>query len=280
MNHEVEFILSEEQIFKAEQKRAAGRYSESAQSTQAVAEFPMEKFQELTVDAKQRLLMAVRINESSKDTMADMSLTAPSVARHLREAKEVIENVYHHPEVQKAVKEIKTDTRENPYEFGVEMLGDEVSYLVALWALTQNSALLDLAGKKLDRAVELASEQTAKTLMEFRKARIANDRARDWESYRKLKASFESAVIASLAINRFERVSTVAARFALDSLKYGHLVEGAKAIVVCGRAALQDRSTITIFPREVFRALTKEIRHFVWRKTSSNDYSYLQLRDN
>ncbi len=222
--------------------------------------------------------MAARIYVVANNSRANRSREAPAVAHYLGETRRGIATVYRNPNVQEAAKTIKKDTGGNRYEFGTEMAGDEAAYIMTLAALTGNTNLLNAAIERMSLIIDKAEEPTAKTLAQFRRNRLAYRVDRTKEMFVALGQSYREATKASEAIDRWERVATIASRYAIDSISGVHPVEALKGTVTYLKAVVKDRSAITIFPREVAKAVTESIRHKNWRKTTPLEANYSDLQ--
>lgn len=273
-----EFLLSEEAIFAAERARASGNKDAAVEATGAVMEFPIESFGELPDSDKKKFLMAARIYVVANNSKARESWTANGVLRHLRTTRRAIVNVYHDPAVSQTASEIKEDTKGNPYEFDTEMARDEFAYAMTLAAFTGNTAHIDDAVERLSMIIANAEEPSAKMAGAFEADRILF-KTGPRLAYLIFKDSFEKAVDASANIGRWERVATVAARYCVDCAREGMFSEAARGVKEWAKAAIADRSTSTILPREVIKGLTDGLRHYNWRITRSLgvDYSSLKL---
>lgn len=276
---EVFFNLKEEEIFAAERKRTQGLVKEAANAMMPAINFPISRFNDLTDNEKKMEMMATRIYVVAKTSQANRAWEAPTVAHDLVEAKEAIDGVYRNPQVQKAALELKEDTRGNPYEYHSEMARDMVRYTLVLAALTGNTALLDAAIDRMDAIITNAEEPTAKTLAVFEKARMMHSQLPTQDTFKTLKNSYEEAMHASIAAKNWERDATIVSWYALDAAKRGHFIEYAKGVSNFVKAVNNDRSTLTILPRQIVREVTETARHANWRRTTprGEDYSYLQL---
>ena len=279
MHKEYHFSLTDKQITAAEKKRTQGFIVAAAQETRPAIEFPFEKFPDLSKEDQTRLLMAARIHVVSTLSEAKKSFTGPSAATRLETVRDSIVTVYRNPVVQEAVPGFTLDTHGNPYEFGIEMGRDEVSYDLTLAALTGNSHLLEDAVTKLDSLIERAGEPTAKTLTQFERDRLVYQSEPTEESFAVLRKSYRSATNASEKIGSWERVATIASRYAIDAKRAGNAEEAAHGYETFLKAVKGDKSTVTIFEREEGKATRELLRDEHWKKTTppDADYSTLQL---
>ncbi|MDO8551542.1 MAG: hypothetical protein Q7S03_02580 [bacterium] len=213
MSKETSFTITEEQIFNAERQRTEGRSNKAVEATQPVMEFPLDQFTNLDEDGKKRVMMAARVLTVTQESQANHAWAAPRVAYHLARARRTITEIYRHPDVQNAAYQIKNDTRNNPYEFDIEMARDEVDYLLKLAALTGNVAFLNDAVLKLNYLIERSKEPTNRTLLVFNKNRLLYNAKQTEINWRVLKRSYLEAVQSSSALGRWERAATVAAPF-------------------------------------------------------------------
>jgi len=279
MSPERHFPLSEAEIFTAEKMRATGNVAGAAEATRPVLSFPLENLPQLPEDEQKRLLMTARINVVAETSLANRSWEAPSAAHYLGEARKGIVNVYRSPEVQETVDALEKDTRGEPYEFRAEMWGDEAAYMMALAALTGNAAFLDAAVEKMNLVIEQAEEPTAKSLALFNRNRVTYRSQKTKENFAALKESSQEAIKTSEEKARWERVATVASRYAIDSVSNFHPVEAFGAVATTIKASLKDHSTARILPRQIVKAVTESVRHKNWQRTipSGTDYSELLL---
>lgn len=278
MKQEMLFPLTEQQIFDAEDIRVNNPKG-AAEATHIVAEFTLDNFPQLPIDDQTRFLMALRINAVSLRALAKSSWKAPTVAHYLGEIRRGIVNVYYHPDIKEASRSLDRDTKDNPYDFDVEMLDDEVEYMITVAALLGRSDLLSTAVDKMDILARVPTEPTRATLNRFKRNRVSFKQDPSNESYLALKATYLEAVSASKVINRWERASTVAARMSWDAFKSRHPLDGLKSATVCAMAAIKQRSTWKILFREIGKEWTEENRHAKWWETTppGTNYSYLQL---
>ncbi len=275
---EFDFPLSSDDIFAAENMRVPNPRG-SAEATRAVMEFPMERFDRLSDDGRKRVLMAARIYEVSLRMLAKAANEAPTVAHYLFGMRRAITNVYYHSDVRLAAAALHTDTKDNPYDFDMEMLDDEVEYGMLVAALTGRTDLLASAVRILDKAVVLPSEPTRQTVNAFKRRRLAYRNHPSKDNFLSLRDAYRNAVQSSGAIGRYERSSTIAARFAFDAFGSHHFLDALGGMAVCAEDALRQRSTLKILPREIGKELTQAKREATWRKTTPpfTDYSYLAL---
>jgi len=175
--------------------------------------------------------------------------------------------------------QLKNDTRGNPYEYHTEMARDEARYNLVLAALTGNAALLDAAIDKMNTIIENADEPTARTLAVFEKARMVHSQSPTQDTFETLRESYNQATQASELGKKWERVAAIASWYTIDVAKKGHFIEATKGIINFVKAVNNDKSTLTILPRQIAREVTEAARHKNWRRTipSGADYSSLQL---
>jgi len=95
-------LPTESQIFSAERKRTKGLVAQAAEEMRPAVEYPLDDFTVLENQEKQRLLMASRIYVVAKTSEANRAWEAPTVAHHLGQAKEALDDVYRNPYVQEA----------------------------------------------------------------------------------------------------------------------------------------------------------------------------------
>lgn len=275
---EIHLNLDEEQVFAAERKRTQGLVKEAANSVRPAIDFPISRFNDLTDEKKKIQMMASRIFVVATTSMANRSLKASSVVNHLSQARRVIVDIYRDVNVQNAAHTIKEDTRGNPYEFNTEMARDEVEYTLILAALTGNTSLLNDAIAKMDGIIRQAQDADAKGVAQFQRERIKHRMGPTKETFAKLKKSAKESIDSAGAIGRWERVSTVASRYSIEALKCGNIIEAAKGIKASVKAAVSDRSTVTILPRQAARELTENVRHWNWQRTTPKGTEYLDLK--
>lgn len=273
------YPLSNEHIFGAETERSKGHIREAIRSVEAGVDFPIAQFPSLSQDEQTKHMMASRIWVVARISEANRSWKGIDVANTLSQTREKIINIYQNPNVQRASTVIQKDTKGNPYEFNTEMARDEVSYTLTLAALTGNIELLSAAVEKMDSIISRAQEPTARTVALFQKDRINHRSNPSKDSFASLKNSYHQAIQASLAIGRFERVSTVAAWYSIEAAKRLNLTDSLKGVATCVKAALTDHSTTTILPRQIIRETTESVKRWNWRRTTPKhiDYSALKL---
>lgn len=274
---ERQFIPSQAQIIGAEQCRTRGHVLQAMAIVKPAVENPLDNFTQLELDEKQRLLMASRIYVVASTSYANRKWSATGVSQGLNNTRDAIINIYRDPQVQATVGEIKTDTMGNSYEFSTEMARDEVAYTVILAALTGNSELLTIAINRMDEIVEKAQEPAAKTLAQFDQQRLLLNVRESETTFQSLSDSYQSAIEASSAAKSWERVATVASRYAVDAARTGHIVEAGKGLLKVAVAARHDKATITILPRQIVRAATESLRHTNWKRTTPKESDYSKL---
>lgn len=277
---ELDFDLSTLEILEAEKERASGKLWSAIKIISPVIDFDVKNFPNLFEDAQRRFLMASRIYVVATHGLANSSWRARDVARRLTITKGVIENTYHNSAVSEAASRLNTDTLGNPYEFHTEMDQDEITYMQAVMALTGNVNLLSIITARMNQVIGQAKEPTARTLAQFEKAHLLQRTIPSKESFQDLKSVFKEAVRASTISNRWERVATISARYAIGALRSGHLGEVIQGVNLCRKSALKDHSTRTILAREFIKDITASSRHWMWHQTTpkGEDYSYLQLK--
>ncbi|MCX7928328.1 MAG: hypothetical protein N2558_01420 [Patescibacteria group bacterium] len=173
---------------------------------------------------------------------------------------------------------IRQDTKGNPYEFRIEMINWMADYLVTLSALVGDPSLINTAVEMLDEAVRIANEMTVKTLLEFQRDLLRARLSKDEESFNNLRNSYNQSLRASKDANRWERLATIASRYAIASLASWHVVDFCRAFAECLNSAFKDRSTARILPKSTLKALVESLLHRNWRRTVPFDADYSSLK--
>ncbi|MCS7092432.1 MAG: hypothetical protein NZM26_03715 [Patescibacteria group bacterium] len=278
MEAEPIYQLTKEQVFQAERHRVTGNLVKAMRATGVVLGMSPDDFDSLPEEQKKLVLMALGIYILSNISQAKSSLEAPTVAHYLGNAKKGISFCEEDPQIKQMAVEMENDTEGNPYEFKVEMIGWKANYLVTLSALTGDPSLLNTAVEMLDEAVKIANEMTVKTLLEFQRDLLRARLSKDEESFNNLRNSYNQSLRASKDANRWERLATIASRYAIASLASWHVVDFCRAFAECLNSAFKDRSTARILPKSTLKALVESLLHRNWRRTVPFDADYSSLK--
>lgn len=258
----VENLLSEPEIFEAEDYRVRGDYRRAIDMTRGAINFSRDELSSLSDFDKKRYLMQLGIYGLSTLNHANAAWHGDTVCERLQSVREALKNAYTNPAVINAAKTIDTDTRGNPYEFQTEFKRHRADYLLKCFHLTGNSVFLNGAVEILDEAIAEAKDENAKSLSIFVKSRLMDD-------YRMEKEAFNQVVATSPDNN--ERNATVGTRFAIDAFTSGKFKDAYLGLKIYGQAALSDHNTASILPREIVKWATNGIRHEIWRLTGKGD---------
>lgn len=264
---------------KAEELRKKGRTYEAVSTVGNVLNIMPEDYPRLDHRSLTLMLMAARIYVDGFNSLAGRAKDARETAAHLASSKGAISRIYHNPHIEKSAPDMHEDIDGSAYEFSTAMARDEARYLVILANLTGNTAFLTAASQKLETAIEKAKEPSEKTLAQFERDRLAYTGGSLPGNFYRLRLSYQRAMLSARENKNWERVATIAARFAMDLWKNGRRYEAVKTAEESLKVSLKDPSVRSILPREVLKNLTEARRIRRWRKTTPPgvNFEYLQI---
>lgn len=275
-----EFHLTEAQIFAAETKRAEGAIFESSAMVSPVCEFDLDRFMELPKMEQTLLLMAARIYAVSTNSKVARSWQLHDVVRRLKLSRQVVQGIYHDPDVEFVAQSTHKDTQGNNYDFDLEMERDKFRYTYLLAGLTGNPSILAESIERLNKIIDSSSTPISKAAGIFDREKLRHQNENSRRSYKSLKKAHAEAIKISQEKENWERLSTISARFAIEAVRFSKYRDASKALANCARAAITDPSTRTILPRQVLQAVSEKSRFNHWQKQAKKkgkDYFELRL---
>lgn len=272
MENNGDFPITSEIVNKAEELRKSGNNKGAAELTAPV--LGLKDPNNLNKNEQRLALSASRIYGTAKVSLANESKQALEVAEELGLAKAVFNLMNENQNLQKAAEELKTNFEGSPDDYNAELNRLQAKYLITLSCLTGDSSFLNIAADILNTVAEESEEPTAKTLASYEAARISYKADKSRKQYDSLSEKYREAFNYAYKANNWERSATESAWYVVDSARGFHFVGVVAGTINYIKSAIHDKSTWGIIIRQVGKAITEDIRHKGWVKSTPVDAKY------
>lgn len=265
-------IPSQSKLQNLENLRQSGKLEAVARESKNVLGFPFDEFSrsKLSTSDKQSVLGLARHYVDSEKSMAAIS-NKPSDARsHLENAREGIVIAYNNPHVREFLES------QDGKGLHLNILRDTAKYLTTLAFLSGDTANFQIACQLLDEASEIAYDASDRLLAQYESARLKS--LTQQVDFNDITQKYSDSYNIAKASGQYERASSVAAFYAVDSIKNSSLSGFARAVFDFGSIMLHDRKNWRALPSQLVKYFTEKKRHGVWEKERDQNYDFKNLQ--
>ncbi|GEM_PF-1522764 len=269
-------MLTNDQIFHAEQLRTIGRYTDAYEIARDILNYLPSEIATMNSTDQTRVLMTLRIAWGSMFSIMKTRRNGNEFLRALKICRGFLYTYYKDRFIISLAYKTTVDVRGDAYAFYDEMRRDMWRYEVFLAQLTEDEQ--DFENATL-RGILIAGEmkdEGTKWLVLFEHELFQVD-VNKYLLEETVRAYTQCLDIAKKR-NQWERVATVCARFIISCMKHGQKKMGLSELRLYVSAIYHDRHTWSILPREIVKSLLeKRFIKALQKETLGTDWDRYRL---